>query len=165
MIHHDDARHGFNYRNRTRYDAGIMSASCSQGARCAIILCSLLGLRDGCRRLEPDPNKSAAIRGRPCRKKSTIEPEIDIFPIRDTSLDSPGPIRLSPKLPICASDERIVVPTTRDLRTPKTRPNLKRFCSRDRKHSMSKLGFELVKDGFAEAGRDIANYASYGPTN
>ena len=73
---------------------------------------------------------------------------------------SATPISCCAELAIIEADEGIVVPTPRHLRPMKARADLEGLGGWDGQHRMAKLGFELVKNGFAKPGGNVANDAS-----
>lgn len=53
----------------------------------------------------------------------------------------------------------------RDLSPLETRPDLKGFGSGDGEHRVSELGLELIEDGFAQSGGDVADDAGDSTTD
>ena len=90
----------------------------------------------------------------------TFLPEINILPIRDSTLYSATPIRRRSEVAIFATYEGVIVLTPRNFRSAKARANLESLCGRDGQHCVAKLGFELVKNGLAKPGGNVANDAS-----
>ena len=52
-----------------------------------------------------------------------------------------------------------------NFRSFKAGPNFECFGRWNRKHGVAECGFELVKHGFTQARRNIADDTSYGSTN
>lgn len=73
---------------------------------------------------------------------------------------SATPVSRRAEVAIFTADKAIVVPTPGNLRSREARADLEGLGGRDRHHCMSKLGFELVKNGFAKPGGNVANDAS-----
>lgn len=82
-------------------------------------------------------------------------PEVDILAIGDTSLNTTTPVGHgsqppSPRLLIDALHERIVVKTTRESGSTKTRADFERLSRGNRKHGVGKDSFELVETGLTQ---------------
>jgi hypothetical protein len=87
-------------------------------------------------------------------------PEVDVFAISDSTLYSATPISCCAEVAIIEADKGIIMPTPWHLSPMKARANLEGLCGWDGQHRMAKLGFELVKNGLAKPGGNVANDAS-----
>ena len=87
-------------------------------------------------------------------------PKVDVFAIGDSTLYSPTPISCRAELSIIEANKAIIVPTSGYRRPVKARANLEGLGGWDGQHCMAKLGFDLVKNGFAKPGGNVANDAS-----
>ena len=56
LVYDDQAGHGLDNGDRARNDAGVVPTAGSEGTWGAVVLGRLLRLRDGCGRLESDPD-------------------------------------------------------------------------------------------------------------
>jgi hypothetical protein len=55
LVHDDNGRHGFNDGNSTRDNTRVVTPASSECSWCTIVLCGMLCLRYGRRRLKSDP--------------------------------------------------------------------------------------------------------------
>jgi len=92
-------------------------------------------------------------------------PEVDALSVGDTTLDATTPVGLSAQASIGSANKRIIVLATGNLRASESRTNLKGLGGRDRKHSVSELSLELVKDGFPKTSGDVSDDASDSPSD
>ena len=90
----------------------------------------------------------------------TFLPEINVLSIRDSTLYTATPIGRRSEVAIFATYKEVIVLTTRNFCSAKTRANLESLCGWDGQHCVAKLGFELVKNRLAKPGGNVANDAS-----
>lgn len=86
-------------------------------------------------------------------------PEVDILAIGNAPLDTPTPIRQSPKRPAGLLHERVIMPASWDLGSPEPGADLESFSGRDGEHSVCELSFHLIEDRLTEACGDITDHA------
>ena len=94
-----------------------------------------------------------------------IIPEVDVFAVADTTLDSAAPIGACTEGSVGLSHEGVVVLAARDLCPAEAGSDLESFGSRDREHCVSKFGLELVKHWLSKPSRHIPDHTSNGATN
>lgn len=73
-------------------------------------------------------------------------PEVNVFAIGDTALNTSAPVCHGAKTSIGIGNELIIVLASWHFSSSETRANLKRFGGGDRKHPMGERGFEFVED-------------------
>jgi hypothetical protein len=98
------------------------------------------------------------------KKEKFIALEIDVFSIRDATLDTTTPIGGRAERTIRASNEGVVMATPWYLCPTEPRTDLECFSGRDGEHGVCELGFEFIKDGFTEPCWYVSHDACYSST-
>ena len=146
-IHHHQTRHSLNNRHRPRHNARIMSSLRLQHSSSHIIP----------RRLLRQTNR---------RRRFKRNPEIDLTPITNPTLNAPRIIRRrcesSSAVRHRLRDERVIMNAAGDLCTGEARPDFEAFSSWDGEHGVSEHSFEFVEDRLAEADGTVADHACDG---
>ena len=153
-IHDDEGGHGFDDRNSTGYDAGVVTALSLEGALFEAVGGSRLGLADGGRGLECDA-------------------EVNGGTVGDAALDTAGIVGLGGQTLLgdrfgagagfnVRDDEGIVVDGAGHFAAAEARADFEALCCRDAEHGVCELGFELIEAGLAESDGHVADHAGYG---
>ena len=97
-------------------------------------------------------------------RRGALEPnaEINVLAITDPALHAPAPVRARAHAPVGALHERVVVLRAGHLRAAEAGADLEGLGRGDGEHRVRELGLELVEDGLAEAGGDVADHAGDG---
>lgn len=130
LIQDNNGSHGFDNGNSTRDNTRIVTTASGEGTLCAIILGSLLGLGDGSGGFESNTKAICALIQVQTGNRWDV-PEVDVLRIGYTSLDTSTPVGPSAELPICATDEGIIVPASWDFSSTEARANFEGLSSRD----------------------------------
>jgi len=146
LVDDDQCGHGLDDGNGPGDDAGIVPPTGSEDSGGSVVLGGFLGLGDGGRGFEADP-------------------EVDVLSVGDAALDTPAPVCFGGERPVLSADKQVVVLAAGDLGSTETRADFKRLGGGYRQHGVSQFGFNLVETGFSETRGDVPDDAGDGSAN
>ena len=140
VIGEDECRHGFDDGDGAREHAGVVAtvpddfAGRSRGVDARLFFC------DGRRRLERDA-------------------EVDFLAVGNAALDSAGSVGRGADFPV-AHFKCVVVLGAAEARSRETASDFKALGGGNAKHGFGEIGFEAVKNRFAQTGGNAADFAA-----